>query len=623
MLQITDPTKFVPRVDLAATPEFMLGGTAVRPARRQLCPAAGDCRDVEPRVMQVLVALAEAKGDVVSRDLLIDRCWEGRIVGDDAVNRVIVQLRRLAREIEPQPFEIETVARVGYALLERSGERHAAIASTGALRRLRARWIGAGVALAALALATFLLSPRRPVPQPPPRVELGAMIALSRSVPSTLSAAFREEIIATFEVEDVVKLVPDGQRRADAPELVLSGTVQHAGGALRFTMHLRNRRSGASIWSQAYERSASFPLASRQIAIKLGHLMRCGLREASSSRRKLSDEQLSSWMQFCAMTSSDPPPSPGAMLDAARRMTQAMPDFAGGWEAVATYAVPFNYPDADRDELIVESEAAAARALEIDPQSNKAWLARAGLLAHLGPSRRMENLFRRAIESNPTDAGSEHKFYGDFLIGVGRGEDAAKQYGRARDMQPLALFISQARALALSATGRDRESRALFGELMELWPQDQGLRSSALRAAFWNQRYDDALALLSGSASMPEATIEALSSALMAMRSGDRPARVRAIEALSSLAKDPRANTVLVTTALASLGADEAALASLIANRGWTAAVPFDPSFVRVRHMPAFAALVEKLGFMRYWREARIKPDFCKADDAPPLCRSL
>ena len=67
--------------------------------------------------MQALVVLAQADGAVVSRDKLIERCWGGRIVGDDAINNCIGKVRALA-SLTPLPtFEIETVSRVGYRLI--------------------------------------------------------------------------------------------------------------------------------------------------------------------------------------------------------------------------------------------------------------------------------------------------------------------------------------------------------------------------------------------------------------------------------------------------------------------------------------------------------------------------
>ena len=64
--------------------------------------------------MQVLVALARKRGQVVSRDELIETCWEGRIVGDDALNRCISKIRKLGEA--NNAFRLETIPRVGYRL---------------------------------------------------------------------------------------------------------------------------------------------------------------------------------------------------------------------------------------------------------------------------------------------------------------------------------------------------------------------------------------------------------------------------------------------------------------------------------------------------------------------------
>ena len=102
-------------VHLAIAPAFSLGPVAVDPARRSL-ERAGRTRVIEPRAMQVLVALAQAGGMVVSREALVQRCWEGRIVGDDAIYRIISQLRALAADLGADAFRIETIAKVGYRL---------------------------------------------------------------------------------------------------------------------------------------------------------------------------------------------------------------------------------------------------------------------------------------------------------------------------------------------------------------------------------------------------------------------------------------------------------------------------------------------------------------------------
>src|SRR5688572_14888557 len=104
-------------VSLARTATFRLGAMEVRPATREVFRE--QAREVlEPRVMEVLVALAEANGAVVGRDELIARCWDGRIVSEDAINRVISRLRRTAEGVGGGSWTVETITKVGYRIAE-------------------------------------------------------------------------------------------------------------------------------------------------------------------------------------------------------------------------------------------------------------------------------------------------------------------------------------------------------------------------------------------------------------------------------------------------------------------------------------------------------------------------
>ena len=103
------------RVDLAHEPDFALGPVRVRPSLREIT-CDGSREIIDRRVMQVLVALARTAGSVVSRDDLIESCWEGVVVGEDAINNCISRLRRVA-EVNGNAFAIETVSRVGYRLI--------------------------------------------------------------------------------------------------------------------------------------------------------------------------------------------------------------------------------------------------------------------------------------------------------------------------------------------------------------------------------------------------------------------------------------------------------------------------------------------------------------------------
>ena len=120
-------------IDLAHEADARLGPVLVRPSHREVVMQGRSIR-LEPRVMQVLVALMRADGQVVSRAELIERCWSGRIVSQDAVYRCIQHLRGLA--VRERAFRIETIGRVGYRLHAATARKPSALARW--LRNLRA-----------------------------------------------------------------------------------------------------------------------------------------------------------------------------------------------------------------------------------------------------------------------------------------------------------------------------------------------------------------------------------------------------------------------------------------------------------------------------------------------------
>jgi len=56
----------------------------------------GQTVQVEPKIMQVLVALADRPAEVVTREELMARVWPGVFVTDDVLHRAIRELRRMS-----------------------------------------------------------------------------------------------------------------------------------------------------------------------------------------------------------------------------------------------------------------------------------------------------------------------------------------------------------------------------------------------------------------------------------------------------------------------------------------------------------------------------------------------
>jgi Tol biopolymer transport system component/DNA-binding winged helix-turn-helix (wHTH) protein len=113
----TRPLAGLRSINLGQEDDFQIGAISVRPSRREIRVGAHR-ENIEPRVLQCLIALRRAEGQVVSRDDLIRLCWDGRVVGEDAINSCVAKVRALARIGDNRAFDIETIPRVGYCLRE-------------------------------------------------------------------------------------------------------------------------------------------------------------------------------------------------------------------------------------------------------------------------------------------------------------------------------------------------------------------------------------------------------------------------------------------------------------------------------------------------------------------------
>ncbi|HWE47178.1 MAG TPA: winged helix-turn-helix domain-containing protein [Caulobacteraceae bacterium] len=103
------------RTHLTQRADFELGRLKVSPSACRVIGAQGEIR-IQAQTMAALVILAQANGGTVSRDELVQSCWQGRVVSDDAVSRTIAKVRALAAATAPA-FTLETLPKVGYRLL--------------------------------------------------------------------------------------------------------------------------------------------------------------------------------------------------------------------------------------------------------------------------------------------------------------------------------------------------------------------------------------------------------------------------------------------------------------------------------------------------------------------------
>jgi TolB-like protein/DNA-binding winged helix-turn-helix (wHTH) protein len=265
----------VDAIRLAAEPDFVLGDLAIRPSVREVVRGA-ERHQVEPRVMQVLVALARANGAVVSRDELIHRCWDDRVVGEAAINRCIFKLRELADAGEGRAsFHIETIARVGYRLEAVDGAGHAlppVIAPTPARPRVRAYAIGAIAALVLVVTAWLALRNKPASPIAPP-AEASIAVLPFKNLSSEPDAAYfaagiQDEILTRLAKIGSLKVISRtsaeqvAARQGTLKEMahvlgvanIVEGSVQRADDTVRVNVQLIRVDTDQHLWAEDYDR---------------------------------------------------------------------------------------------------------------------------------------------------------------------------------------------------------------------------------------------------------------------------------------------------------------------------------------------------------------------------------
>ncbi|WP_332852289.1 nSTAND1 domain-containing NTPase [Duganella sp. S19_KUP01_CR8] len=92
---------------------FEFGEWLVDPSANTIENADG-IRQTEPRTMDVLLALCNARGAVLSTEQLLEQCWGSTMLGDSPVHKNIANLRRLLGDNARTPAYIETIRMRGY-----------------------------------------------------------------------------------------------------------------------------------------------------------------------------------------------------------------------------------------------------------------------------------------------------------------------------------------------------------------------------------------------------------------------------------------------------------------------------------------------------------------------------
>jgi len=374
------------RINLPKEKPLTLGSLSVDPARRRIVHLDGREEIVEPRVMQVLVALVRAEGQILSRDDLLMSCWHGVVVGEDSIDRVIGRLRRLADGIGGGEFKIETITKVGYRLAP--SDARAAPVACGANR----------LSVCVLPFANMSVDPEQEYFSD----GITEDIITDLSKVSSLFVAARTNSFA-FKGKDLD--IPQVARQLNVG-YVLEGSVRKAEGRVRITAQLIDAATGGHVWAERYDRDLRDIFAlqdeiSRAIVAALKLSILPEERQAMERRETSEPEAYNLYLlarRYNVSGCEGDLRSLEAIERLCRRATEIDPNYARAWDllGVARTMRSFNHGQPGDNGL-----SAVERALSLDPGLAEA---HAVLARHLFERGRVDDAFtavRTALSLDP------------------------------------------------------------------------------------------------------------------------------------------------------------------------------------------------------------------------------
>ena len=496
-LMIESGTAQWPRITLAVEPDFDLGTLRVRPSRRQLVLGTDEVHTLEPKVMQVLIALAGAKGEVVSRDRLNDLCWEGRVVGDHSINRCILALRRIARGFEPPPYRIETFAGIGYALVlpeptAGAFETAPAVPATQSSGRK---------SVAVLPFANLTGDPDKEYLADGMAEEL--IMTLSRS--SNLKVPARTSTFSYKGRHADIRTIA----RDLGVEAVLEGSVRAAGQRIRVAAQLIDAATGFHLWSQNYDREIDDLFAVQDELA--GIIARTLKGKLGGGRHRADPQAYELYLQARGFAARATPSSLRRAIELHEQAIARDPDFSRAWSGLAGTLMEAIIVGQLPLERRAEARARAEQAIRLDPGDADPYAIMAALDTAAGRWLEAEAGFRTAIELNPEKPAAIGTFALHLLATCGQLRRSFELAEQAVRLAPAAAPLQLSCALVANLLGQaEARNRHFENALLLGLPEERGavrlLRSSIADDA---GQLEEAEALMIGAFEEPLCLAEA------------------------------------------------------------------------------------------------------------------
>jgi TolB-like protein/Tfp pilus assembly protein PilF len=533
---------------------------------------------LQEQPFEILRLMLERPGDVVTREQLRQRLWPAGTYVDfeHSLNAAVKRLRAALGDDADNPRFVETLPRRGYRFIARLDAAEQPRAASTASPRVR---------LAVLPFTNLSEDPAQEY----------FSDGLTEEMIAQLGCLSRDRVGVVARWSSMV-FKGTTRRARDIGETLgvaylVEGSVRREGDRVRITARLVESASETQLWSDVYQRELTDCLiVQTDVAACIARSL---AMELAPSADKLAGCDTVAYQSYLKGRYYWNKPFDEGLTDAITYYQQAIaasPSFAVAHAALArAHVARAEYYYVLPRQALKDAEAAALRALELDPTLYEALLA-------LGDVRRMhdfnwgaaEAAYTEAIAYNPSYE-SAHRTHGMMFSAQGRHAEAIRASERAIELDPLCLVVGTTAAWVRYAAGDFDVAIDQCRNTIDMDPAFMPARR--LLAAVYLQagRHTDAMAELESAASRTNGHSDPVLLAWLAHAKATAGARTEAaalITKVRALETERYVSPYHLAIAYAGLNSVDAAFEML--DQAW---LDRDPALVAVAVEPRLAPL--------------------------------
>ena len=417
----------------------------------------GERLSLQERPFQVLAALLERPGELVTRGELRERLWgsDTFVEFEDSLNHAVQKVREVLGDSAKSPRFVKTIPRRGYCFIAPVEEVFPKTVSVpsriAALALLLVAVVGAvwwfssgsteAVSLAVLPLDNLSADPEQ---------EYFAD-GLTEAVITELAKIGSLRVISrqsVMQFKQSARPLPEIAEDLGVETLV-EGSVSKEQERIRITVQLIATSPERHLWAETYDRPMTDIFAIQQeVAEKIAMALELSLSE--EEKDLLAEEPTQNIQAYNLVLAGDHFSSRDTIWDLKKAVDhyhealELDPNYA---EALAKSAEASHrlagYARENREEWGQRAEEEALRSIELDDRNAFAHLAWALIQwRRHGDMDSVEASYRRALALGPRIA-ETHRSYGGFLCGRGRLDEALIELRKAHELDPLGYRMNE------------------------------------------------------------------------------------------------------------------------------------------------------------------------------------